>query len=151
VKYLLNGKEKMEQFLKKDKYYAHRTEVVFMGSTVSKNQMKIEMYPELTPGKRYELALDHSIKDDYVLLKGIIQQDDPGELYELHLDKYTFMEVQESDYDVVKDNPERMKEFVRVSIQYIMNNPAMYNAVRRNMQYLQNKQIFEKNSLNKTI
>lgn len=140
----------MEQFLKKDKYYSSGTEVVFMGSTVSTNQMKTEMYPELTPGKRYEIALDHSIKDDYILLKGIIQQDDPSELYELHLDNYTFMEIQESDYEIVKDNPERMKEFVRVSIQYIMNNQAMYNAVRRNIQYLQNKEIFE-NSLNKTI
>ena len=132
----------MKQFIDKTKHYPGGTKFVYVGSNLSEQTMKGEMYPLLEKGRHYTLYFDKQANHDWICLIGILQEDDYEECCRLSLDNYSFMEVKENDYDIVKENPERMKEFAKTALQYILNNPRIYYAIKTNMEYLAKEKEF---------
>lgn len=132
----------MKQFIDKTKHYPGGTKFVYVGSNLSEQTMKGEMYPLLEKGRHYTLYFDKQANHDWICLVGILQEDDYEECCRLSLDNYSFMEVKENDYDILKENPERMKEFAKTALQYILNNPRIYYAIKTNMEYLAKEKEF---------
>jgi hypothetical protein len=132
----------MKQFIDKTKHYPGGTKVVYVGSNLSEQTMKDDMYPLLEKGRHYTLYFDKQANHDWICLIGILQEDDHEESCRLSLNTYSFMEIEENDYDIVKENPERMKEFAKTALQYILNNPRIYYAIKTNMEYLAKEKEF---------
>lgn len=140
---IIHDYKNMKQFIDPNKKYKKGEKLVYIGTTYTESELASMMTPVLTPGNIYTLLYDYEPKQGYLYLEGILEAEDPDDNWALHLDEYSFMEVEESDYDVIKDYPERMKEFVRLSIQYIMNNKSMYNSVKRNISFIEKRKEFE--------
>lgn len=137
----------MKQFLDLNKPYLIGETVVYVGSQFNDEDMAEEMYPVLKPGSRYTIENIYE-RGGIVRLKlvGIMEDNDHDDNYEIDLNQFSFMETEQDDYELAKQNPERMKEFVKIALQFIMNNHSLYMSVKTNMKFLENKKELE-NSL----
>lgn len=137
----------MKQFLDLNKPYLVGETVVYVGSRFNDEHMAEEMYPVLKPGSRYTIENIYE-RGGFVWLKlvGIMEANDHDDNYEIDLNQFFFMETEQDDYELAKQNPERMKEFIKTALQFIMNNHSMYMSVKTNMKFLENKKELE-NSL----
>lgn len=136
---LNNVSNEVHQFLNPLTVYSKGTVLIYMGS----NSTQITgIVPEIKVGRKYTVK---RCTEDFLEFEELFDKDDM-EYARFSRTYFSFMELEPVDYNLVKADPDKMKEFAKTALQYIMNNPLVYDSVKNNIKYLENKAIFE-NSL----